>query len=76
MREVHLGEVLVEQGDRPPFFVVVSGELEIVRPSSGGGGDAIDTLVTVHGPGDFTEVHMLSGRRTLIRIQGLPNKAT
>ena len=34
MRAVQRGEVLVEQGDSAvPFFVVVSGELEVVRPS-------------------------------------------
>ena len=33
-RAIHPGQVLVEQGDSTvPFFVVVSGELEIVRPS-------------------------------------------
>jgi thioredoxin reductase (NADPH) len=63
---MHRGEVLVEQGDNAvPFFVVVSGEVEIVRPSGAG-----ETLVTVHGPGQFTgEVNMLSGRRTLIRMR-------
>ena len=34
MRAVKLGEVLVEQGDsNVPFFVVISGEIEILRPS-------------------------------------------
>src|SRR5687767_3967311 len=63
---VKLGEVLVEQGDsNVPFFVVVSGEIEILRPS----GD-IETLITVHGPGQFTgEVNMLSGRRALFRAR-------
>src|SRR5215831_17628400 len=66
MRAIQPGEVLVEQGDRSvPFFVVVSGELEIVRPSCAG-----ETLVTIHGPGQFTgEVNMLSGRRTLVRMR-------
>ena len=66
MRMVEHGEVLVEQGDSGvPFFVVVSGELEIVRPSG-----AVETLVTVHGSGQFTgEVNTLSGRRTLFRIR-------
>ena len=33
MREIHIGEVLVEQGDsNVPFFVVDSGEIEIVPP--------------------------------------------
>ncbi|MGC2575453.1 MAG: FAD-dependent oxidoreductase [Candidatus Nitrosopolaris sp.] len=66
MRPIQSGEVLVEQGDSAvPFFVVVSGELEIVRPSRAG-----ETLVTIHGPGQFTgEVNMLSGRRTLVRMR-------
>src|SRR5207302_7742720 len=57
---------LVEQGDSAaPFFVVVSGELEIVRPSG-----AAETLVTDYGPGQFTgEVNMLSGRRALLRMR-------
>ena len=66
LRSVKLGEVLVEQGDsNVPFFVVVSGEIEILRPS----GD-IETLITVHGPGQFTgEINMLSGRRALFRAR-------
>jgi thioredoxin reductase (NADPH) len=66
MRAIQPGEVLVEQGDSVvPFFVVVSGELEIVRPSCAG-----ETLVTIHGPGQFTgEVNMLSGRRALARMR-------
>ncbi len=65
-RAVRSGEVLVEQGDSAtPFFVVVSGEIEIVRPSG-----AAETLITIHGPGEFTgEVNMLSGRRTLVRLR-------
>jgi thioredoxin reductase (NADPH) len=60
------GEVLVEQGDNSvPFFVLVSGEIEILRPSG-----ASETLITVHGPGEFTgEVNMLSGRRALFRAR-------
>jgi thioredoxin reductase (NADPH) len=66
MRTIQAGEVLVEQGESiVPFFVVESGELEIVRPSCAG-----ETLVTIHGPGQFTgEVNMLSGRRALVRIR-------
>ena len=66
IRAIQPGEVLVEQGDSAvPFFVVVSGEIEIVRPSS-----AAETLVTIHGRGEFTgEVNMLSGRRTLVRMR-------
>lgn len=66
VRAVKLGEVLVEQGDSNiPFFVVMSGEIEILRPSG-----AIETLITIHGPGQFTgEVNMLSGRRALFRAR-------
>ncbi len=66
LRAVKLGEVLVEQGySNVPFFVVISGEIEILRPS----GD-IETLITVHGPGQFTgEINMLSGRRALFRAR-------
>ena len=61
IRAIQPGEVFVEQGDNAiPFFVLVSGEIEIVRPSG-----AAETLITIHGPGEFTgEVNMLSGRRT------------
>jgi thioredoxin reductase (NADPH) len=66
MRAIQPGEVLVEQGESTvPFFVVVSGELEVVRPSA-----AAETLVTVHAPGQFTgEVSTLSGRRALFRLR-------
>jgi thioredoxin reductase (NADPH) len=66
MRTMQSGEVLIEQGDRNvPFFVVVSGEVEIVRPS-----DAAETLITIHGPGQFSgEVNALSGRQALFRAR-------
>jgi thioredoxin reductase (NADPH) len=66
MRTMQRGEVLIEQGDRNiPFFVVVSGEVEIVRPSDTG-----ETLITIHRPGNFTgEVNTLSGRRSLFRAR-------
>jgi thioredoxin reductase (NADPH) len=66
MRPMQRGQVLVEQGDRNvPFFVVVSGEVEIVRPS----GD-VETLITIHGPGQFTgEVNNLSGRPAVVRMR-------
>jgi thioredoxin reductase (NADPH) len=65
-RAMQHGEVLVEQGDRDvPFFVVVSGEVEIVRPSGG-----VETLITVHGPGQFSgEVNQLSGRSAVVRMR-------
>jgi thioredoxin reductase (NADPH) len=66
MHSVQSGKVLIEQGDRTvPFFVVITGEVEILRPLG-----ARETLVTVHGPGEFTgEVNMLSGRRSLVRAR-------
>jgi thioredoxin reductase (NADPH) len=64
VRQFQRGEVLVEAGEQVvPFFVVTAGQLEAVRPSG-----ATETLVAVHGPGQFTgEVNMLSGRRALVR---------
>jgi thioredoxin reductase (NADPH) len=58
--------VLVEAGEYVvPFFVVTAGQVEVVRPSG-----TTETLVTVHGPGQFTgDVNMLSGRRTLVRFR-------
>ncbi len=60
------GEVLIDAGDESvPFFVVVSGRIEIVRPAMGG-----ETLITVHGPGEFTgEVNMITGRRSLVQAR-------
>ena len=68
MRTTERGEVLCEQGDSAaPFFVVVSGELKVVRPSG-----AVETLVTIHRSGQFTgEVGMLSGRRIMFRVRVL-----
>ena len=66
MRTVERGELLVEQGDiSVPFFVVITGELEIVRPYG-----SYETLVTVHDSGQFTgEVNTLSGRRSLVQMR-------
>jgi thioredoxin reductase (NADPH) len=66
IRKVERGEVLVEQGDTSvPFFVVITGELEIVRPYG-----SYETLVTVHDSGQFTgEVNTLSGRRSLVQMR-------
>ena len=56
------GEVLVEQGDRTiPFFVVISGELEAVRPTS-----STETLISIFSAGQFTgEINTLSGCRAM-----------
>jgi thioredoxin reductase (NADPH) len=66
VRAIQPGEVLIEPGDSAlRFFVVVSGELEIVRPSG-----SAETLIGVIGPSQFTgEVNTLSGRRTLFRTR-------
>jgi thioredoxin reductase (NADPH) len=66
VRPVARGEILVEAGEFPvPFFVVKSGEIEIIRPSSLG-----DTLVVVHQPGKFTgEINLIQGRRSLTRAR-------
>ena len=65
-RSVQPGEVLIEQGDTSmPFFVVITGEIEIVRPFG-----AHETLITIHGDGEFTgDVNMLSSRRSLVRAR-------
>ena len=66
IRAMKRGEVLYEQGhSATPFFMVVSGGLEVVRPSF-----PIETLVTVYESGQFTgEVGTLSGRRTMFRVR-------
>jgi thioredoxin reductase (NADPH) len=65
-RSVQPGKVLIEQGDTSmPFFVVITGEIEIVRPFG-----AHETLITIHGNSEFTgDVNMLSGRRSLVRAR-------
>jgi thioredoxin reductase (NADPH) len=65
-RPIRRGDVLIEAGDPiVPFFVVKSGEIEIIRPSGLG-----DTLVAIHGPGRFTgEGNMILGRRSLTRAR-------
>jgi thioredoxin reductase (NADPH) len=57
------GEVLVEQGDSDKgVFVVISGSIEIVDPVNPA------NVVATHHPGQFTgEVHVLSGRRSLLQ---------
>jgi thioredoxin reductase (NADPH) len=63
-RTIDQGEVLVEVGDKAvPFFVVVSGAIEILRPSGG-----TETLIVRHRAGQFLgEGNMLTGRRALMR---------
>src|SRR5574340_872663 len=64
-RAVERGEVVAEQGDPLHFLVILAGEMEILRP-----GPAGEDLITVHEPGGFFgDVHMLSGRRSLVRAR-------
>src|ERR1700704_5705778 len=63
-RTVKSGEVLMEAGEQlARFFVVITGRINIVRPT------AAAELVATFGPGQFTgEVNLLSGRRGFVRI--------
>src|SRR5262249_3388733 len=65
-RSVGHGEVLVDVGDRSvPFFVVVTGEVQVLRPA-----DGAETLIVTHGPGHFSgEGNLLAGRRALARLR-------
>jgi thioredoxin reductase (NADPH) len=60
------GEVLVEVGDRAvPFFVVVTGEIEVLRP-----GAAAGTVIVKHQAGQFSgEGNMITGRRAMSRLR-------
>jgi thioredoxin reductase (NADPH) len=63
VRAVQPGEVLFRPGDiAVPFFVVLSGKMEIVEPGLAG-----ERLITTHSPGEFSgEVSMISGQRCLV----------
>src|SRR3954470_21235650 len=65
-RSVEAGVELIEEGRQvDSFFVVIDGELEVVRLSG-----ANEQLVTAHGPGQFTgEMNMLIGRRGLVTVR-------
>jgi thioredoxin reductase (NADPH) len=67
VRTLERGEVLIEAGAPVvPFFVVLSGRIEVLRPT----GVASEALIAVHGPRQFTgEVNMISGRRALFRTR-------
>lgn len=59
---VNKGDLLFRQGDyNVSFFVVLSGDMEIVSPTSNG-----EIPIAVHYPGEFTgEANMLFDRRSL-----------
>jgi thioredoxin reductase (NADPH) len=63
-RFVQRGELLFDSGSETmPFFVVTSGQIQILRPSG-----TAETLIVAYGPGQFSgEIQMLSGRRALNR---------
>jgi len=64
-RRIQQGEVLLEVGDQLRFFVLTSGQLEIISVS----GATESPIVTLQS-GQFTgEVNMLSGRRGFARIR-------
>src|SRR6185295_17067950 len=62
VRPMSQGEILVQAGEPVvPFFVVTAGAIEVVRTAGN-----TETIVAVHGPGQFSgEVNMISGRRAL-----------
>src|SRR5258705_1556642 len=64
IRKVKAGEILFEPDDTDiPFFVLLSGSMEIVQPDVNG-----ERLIATHGPGEFTgEMTMISGRGALVR---------
>ena len=66
VRPVTRGEVLIESGQtNVPFFVVNSGEIEVIRPS-----DLGDLLVAVVHPHRFTgDISMILGRPALMRLR-------
>ena len=65
VRKVNTGDILFEPGDSDiPFFVLLSGSMEILQPDVHGG----ERPIVGHGPGNFTgEINMISGRRSLAR---------
>ena len=64
VRPVQPGDILFEPGDyNVPFFVLLSGQMEIVQPAMEG-----ERRIVGHGPGEFTgEITMISGQRCLVR---------
>src|SRR5207244_9310869 len=63
LREVKKGEVLFEPGDtNVPFFVLLSGSMEIVQPDLTG-----ERPIATHVQGEFTgEMTMISGHSCLV----------
>jgi thioredoxin reductase (NADPH) len=64
VRKVDRGDILFEPGDTSvPFFVMLSGKMEIVQPDVNG-----ERAIASHDPGEFTgEITMISGQQCLVR---------
>ena len=64
LRHAKKDEILFNPGDTNiPFFVLLSGGMEIVQPDLAG-----ERQIATHGPGGFTgEMTMISGQRCLVR---------
>lgn len=64
IRHVKAGDILFQPGDNNiPFFVLLSGGMEIVQPDIKG-----ERPITTHGSGAFTgEMSMITGRGALVR---------
>jgi len=65
VRQVNAGDILFRPGDEHvPFFVLLSGSIEIVRP----GGALSDQLIVTHDkPGGFSgEITTMSGQRSFM----------
>ncbi|MEQ1473455.1 MAG: FAD-dependent oxidoreductase, partial [Candidatus Acidiferrum sp.] len=62
-RQVEENAVLIHQGEsNVPFFVIISGRLDIVQPTDQG-----ELTIVQHHSGEFTgEMNMLTGRRSLV----------
>src|SRR5690242_10957314 len=62
-RNVQRGEILFQAGDEiVPFFVLISGRMEIVQPDLDG-----EREIAKHDPGEFTgEINMISGQHSLV----------
>ena len=65
-RRVRGGEILVEQGEETMrFFVVLTGRLEVLQTNGDG-----ERLIATHDPGEFFgDVHLLSGRPSIVRAR-------
>src|SRR5258708_6982052 len=63
LRKVEPGDILFRPDDTEvPFFVLLSGGMEIVQPDLTG-----ERAIATHGPGGFTgEITMISGPRPLL----------